>query len=112
MKHLYLPVFLGFLLFCKCDVFAQSGYVLIHLKDLNEKNIDSLSVWLAPEENIINAGICSSNKLLTVNLNVKDDKHIQDILALLKKHNMVEFYLKDNVPVDRLIQNCENYISF
>jgi len=111
MKHLYLPVLLGFLFFYKCDVFAQSGHVLVHLKDLNEKHIDSLSVWLAPEENILSAGICSSNKLLMVNLKVKDDQHVQEIISLLKKHNIVEFYLKENVPVDRFIQNCEKFIS-
>jgi len=78
---------------------------------LNEKNVDSLSVWLAPEKNIIDAGICVSNKLLILDLETKDAMHVQAIFSLLKKHNLSEFYLKENAPVDQLIRDCDNYIS-
>ena len=105
-------VLLLFLMFSGTGVFAGSGHVIIHLAQLSEKNIDSLSQTLASETNIVSGGVCIENKLLLINLQVFDEEHVKKVIVLLKKQGIVDFDLKEEVSIDRFLQSCNNFIHF
>jgi hypothetical protein len=100
------------MLFSYSGVFADPGHVIIHVTDLSEKKIESLNTSLASETNIVSGGVCPENKLLLINLQVFDDAHVRKLIALLKKEGIVDFHMKEEVSIDRFLQNCNNFIHF
>ena len=107
LKYLFLlPVFL----LCMRTAIADPGHLLVHVPELTEKSIDCLGVWFSSDNNILNAGLCLENKLLLIELELIDQVQIYNIFSILKKKGVFEFYLKEEISLDRFYSNCINYL--
>ncbi len=112
MKVIQLLIIIAFFVSSHKDVYAVSGHVLINLPDLSAKQVDSVSIWFKTDANIIESGICLESKLLMIRLQEKNNAHVQEIFDRLKKHSIENFFLKDEITLDRFREYCTSYIPF
>ena len=112
MRVILLLISITFFISSNNVSYAASGHVLINLPDFSEKQVDSISAWFKTDINIIESGICLESKLLMIRLQEKNNTNVQEIFDRLKKHGIENFFLKDEITLDRFRQYCTSYFPF